>query len=44
MKAKKKREQTVITGDMKGLEDSLPTVGPSVEQYLTSGLSQGCKT
>lgn len=34
LKAKKKREKTVVTGDMKPMADSLPTVLPSVEQYI----------
>lgn len=34
LKAKKKREKTVITGDLMPLVDSLPTVVPSVEQYV----------
>lgn len=39
LKAKKKREKTVITGDMKPLVDSLPTVTTSVEQYLTDSMA-----
>lgn len=36
LKAKKKREKTVIVGDMKPIADSLPTILPSVEDYVTT--------
>lgn len=40
LKAKKKREKTVITGDMKPIADSLPTVLPSVEQYIVNNTTK----
>lgn len=36
LKAKKKREKTVIVGDMKPIEESLPVILPSVEDYVAN--------
>lgn len=40
LKAKKKREETVVTGDMQPIADSLPSVIPTVEQYIVNSSSQ----
>ena len=39
LKAKKKREKTVVTGDMQPIANSLPTIAPSVEQYIVDSTS-----
>ncbi|XP_067938312.1 ribosome biogenesis protein SLX9 homolog [Watersipora subatra] len=36
LKAKKKREKTIVTGDMQPMANSLPTILPSVEQYIAN--------